>query len=382
MSGGSRWVEAGDRRDGQTVRTPRLDLWSWSAAAVGSTLTCIPFVQLALLARVPLVFSPEREGPPPHALERGVALAGAAAALIPIGAPLVALLHSSPVRVPWAWAGVGLTLLATGGHVALARHLGRRGIGSAARRWTAVALSAARLPVALKLGSLAVPSATATFPPDGSLPPSVVALAGFSWLDLGLGALAATAMVTLIRSAGTLRLPAAPAFAAAEDAWWHRLEGDPALTTERHDGGFLARGELDGHRVVVDVMTTAQPTRVTVRVSLPDHPELAALQVVGRGEEDADVPLPDPILQRMVRVSGVSAEVAAELLDGLHEPLFEVLRAHEDSRVGGGCVVAVGEAVETDPAALVVDAVLQPALRLAAALAAQARRGTGSTEGR
>ena len=50
--------------------------------------------------------------------------------------------------------------------------------------------------------------------------------------------------------------------------------------------------------------------------------------------------------------------------------------------MGGGCVIAVGDAIETDPDALGVDAVLQPALRLAAALAAQTSQDTGSIEGR
>jgi hypothetical protein len=244
-----------------------------------------------------------------------------------------------------------------------------------------VALSAARLPVALGLLSLALAPGPGPVPPEDTLPTASLALAGLTWLDLGLGALAATSIVTLVRSAGALRLPSEAAFEHAKERWWARLDGDPAFQTDRNAGGFLAVGEVDGHPVVVDVLTTAEPTRMTVRVTLAEHPLLAALEVVGRGDEDADVPLPDPILQRMVRVSGVTAEQAEDLLGGLHEPLFEVLRAHEDSRVGGGCVVAVGEAEPTDPDALDLDAVLLPALALAAALEARAAGTAPPMEG-
>lgn len=378
MSHGSRWVEAGDRRDGKTLRTPRLDLWSWLAAAVGSTLTCIPFVQLALLARIPLACSP-RSG---SSTSRRIALLGGVAALIPIGAPLVAMAATHPARVSWAAVGVGLAALSTLGHAALGRHLRRLDVGTAARRGLAVALSAARVPVAIGLLAQELAHAPELVPPEGALPNGLVLLAGLAWLDLGLGALAATSIVTLVRGAGSLRLPPASAFESAEQRCWQRLDRDPALTAERHAGGFLARGTIGGFPVAIDVLTVAEPTRMTVRVTLPDHPDLDKLEVVGRGEEDADVPLSDPILQHMVRVSGVSAETAAALLEGLHEPLFEVLRAHEDSRVGGGCVVGVGDAIETDPDALEVDALLLPSIRLAAALVAQTSRETGSTEGR
>lgn len=381
MSHGSRWVEAGDRRDGKTLRTPRLDLWSWLAAAVGSTLTCIPFVQLALLARIPLVFSPQSERPK-RSPGRLLALVGGIAALVPIGAPLVAMAADHPARLPWAALGVGLAVLATAGHAALGRHLHLLEAGSVPRIAWAVALSGARIPVALALLWLQQTPIPEVASADDALPAGLIWLAGLAWLDLGLGALAATSVVTLVRGAGWIRLPPPSEFETAEQRWWQRLDNDPTLTAERNAGGFLARGEIDGFNVAVDVLTSVTPTRLTVRVSLPPDPVLAALEVVGRGEEDADVSLPDPILQRMIRVSGVSAADAAMLLEGQHEPLFEVLRAHEDSRVGGGCVIAVGDAVETDPDALGVDAVLQPALRLAAALAAQTSQDTGSIEGR
>ena len=382
MSRTSRWVEAGDRRDGQALRTPRLDLWSWAAAALGSTLTCLPFVQLAMLARIPLVFAAAGGGRAGRAPGYRLALLGGVAALVPIGAPLVALAAAHPARVPWAAVGVALAALATAGHVALGRHLGLRGAGTPRGRGAAIALSATRIPVAcmLLIGELSPPTPPAA--PADTLAPGLALLVALAWVDLGLGALAATGVVTHVRQAGALRLPPASAFESAEQRWWQRLDADPALTAQRNAGGFLAQGTLDGFAVAIDVLTSAEPTRMTARITLPDHPDLARLQVVGRGEEDADVPLPDPILQRMVRVSGVAPAVAARLLDGQHGPLFDVLRAHEDSRVGGGCVIAVGEAVETDPDALTVDAVLLPALRLARALVAQANQETGSTAGR
>lgn len=369
MSKSSRWVEAGDRRDGVTLRTPRLDVWSWGFAAVGSTLTCIPFVQLALLARIPLLFDAEAEAPRPSPWARRVALLGGIAALVPIGAPLVATADPHPMRPIWPLIGIGLALVSTLGHAALAGQLSRLDAGSAVRRWSAVALSAVRLPVALGLLSLALAPAVGPIPAEDALPKPTLALAALTWLDLGLGALAATSIVTLVRSAGSLRLPSAAAFEDAKERWWRRLDGDPDFQADRNAGGFIAVGAVNGRPVAIDVLTTAEPTRMTVRVTLPDDPRLAALKVVGRGDEEADVPLPDPILQRMLRVSGVSAEDAADLLADLHKPLFEVLRAHEDSRIGGGCVVSVAEAEPTDADALSVDAVLGPAMALAEALA-------------
>ncbi|MEC7948867.1 MAG: hypothetical protein VX265_14965 [Myxococcota bacterium] len=378
MSRPSRWVEAGDRRDGTTLRTPRLDRWSWLAAAVGSTLTCIPLVQLALLARVPLVFAAARGNARPGGLERASALIGSFSALVPVGAPLVAMAPDHPGRVPWAILGVLLAALSTLGHGALGRRLRRLGSGTPIRRSVALLLSAGRIPIAgVMLAQQHVPLDIIS--PGAPLPSGLVLLAGLAWLDLGLGALAAASVVTLVRKDGALRLPGPSVVEQTARQWGQRLVADRRFSVDRHERGFLARGEVGGLHVAVDAHTASDDARLTVRVTLPGPPSLATIIVAARGDHAADVPLPDPILHDMIRVSGVTAKEAAALLGGLHEPLFEVLHAHEESRISGGCVVAVGEVVPTDPSALTVDAVMGPAILLAQALVQQTRRGSGST---
>jgi len=391
----SRWLEAGDRGDGTGLRTPALDAWSWVAMGAASSAVCVPFVQLAMLARIPLLFQRRLPGAThPRGGGGTLALLGAAAALVPVGAPLVALSPDDPDRVAWAWTGVALVLAALTGHAAVSLRLSRLEAGTRARRLAGPLLTVARAPLALCM--LAMARA-----PDASLPiaiplftrvtPEASTLAVLSWLDLALGAAAAVAVVTLLRGEARVRLPGGVDARQVVERWQDRLGPDADIETQTYAGGIISRGTVGGRTVAVDLTTTRGAVRAIARVTLPTHPLLVALRVVGRGEEPPDIALADPILQRMVRVSGVSEEDASALIGDLHGPLFDVLHAHEDSRIGGGCVVAVAEPDPRDPRAFSVEAVLGPALILAEALvraasgisetASQTSQDTGSTPG-
>ena len=393
MGDPSGWQEAGDRSDGTGLRTPALDAWSWGAMGAASSAVCVPFVQLAMLARVPLLFRQRLPGTHQPGGGGTLAFLGAVAALVPIGAPLVALSTDDPDRVRWAWTGVALVVATLVGHAEISLRLSRLETGTRARRIAGPLLTVSRVPVALCM--LAMARA-----PDAPLPvaiplftrvtPAASTLAVLSWLDLALGAAAAVAVVTLLRQESGVRRPSDVDLGQVLERWQDRMGPDADVETQSYAGGTISRGTVSGRIVAVDLTATPH-VRAVARVTLPTHPLLDALRVVGRGEEPADVPLHDPILQRMVRVSGVSEEDASALLGDLHGPLFDVLRAHEDSRVGGGCVVAVAEPDPSDPGAFSVEAVLGPALLLADALTEAASRtreappqtsqDTGSTPG-
>jgi hypothetical protein len=145
--------------------------------------------------------------------------------------------------------------------------------------------------------------------------------------------------VSALRSAVPLRL--APAVAAPRAPLdWAGILGDLGFEVTEMDGGVLARGRERGLAVAIDILQARQPQRLTVRVSTA-APALSTLVITARGDQDADVALSDPILARMIRVSGVTPARAAALLEDAHEPLFAVLHGHEDARVGGGDVAAV-----------------------------------------
>ena len=389
-----RWREAGDRSDGTGLRTPSLDAWSWVAMGAASSAVCVPFVQLAMLARVPLLFRQRLPGTHQPGGGGTLALLGAVAALVPIGAPLVALSTDDPDRVTWAWTGVALVIAALVGHAEISLRLSRLETGTRARRMAGPLLTVARAPVALCMLAIAcapdapVPIAIPLFT---RVTPAESTLAVLSWLDVALGAAAAVAVVTLLRTESAVRRPVGVDPGLVLGRWRSQLGPDSDVETQTYAGGTISRGTVGGRNVAVDLTAAPGGVRAIARVTLPPHPLLTALRVIGRGEEPADVPLADPILQRMVRVSGVSEEAAGAILGHLHGPLFDVLRAHEDSRVGGGCVVAVAEPDPDDPGAFSVEAVLGPALLLANALAEaasqtsetapQTSQDTGSTPG-
>ena len=386
MGDPSRWPEAGDRGDGTGLRTPGLDGWSWIAAGAASSAVCIPLVQIAMLARVPLLF----QQPVPQTGSRGggaIATIGSVAALVPIGAPLVALAGNDPDRITWAWVGLGLVVAAVLAHAEVSLRLRRLQVGTRARRWAGTLLSTARIPGALLLVQQALQ-------PDAPLPitlhvfdgltPSVATVIALAWIDIALGAAAAVGVVTLLRRERSARLPDKPHLRDIIAQWRSAIEARHMLQTRAYEGGSFSRGEIRGRPVDIHITEGLEGARILVRITLPEHPLLDALEVVGRGDEETEVPLPDPILQQMIRVSGVSAEDAIALLGDLHGPLFDVLRSHEDSRVGGGCVIHVADTNVADATASAVDAVLEPALALAEALAeaaVQTSQDTGSTPG-
>lgn len=354
------WPEAGENGSGTALRTPRLDLFAWLAAAFGSSVVGIPLTQVALAARAPLLV--RRAGL--RGLEAWVARRGPLLACVPTGPLLVlaVVVVGTPAQ-PWGAVAAVAAAVAAAGIALLGRHATR--LEAPDRRWIGALTTAALRVGAATWLSLAL-SAFAQDRQLGALPVDVtdraVGLLALGIGDLLLSAVAAALAVSALRAAVPLRRPAPPVPPVKVE--WPRILDELDFDVDVMSTGALARGTISGFDVQVDVLEVDASVRLTVRVAT-GAPALGDLTITARGDQDADVALADPILSRMVRVSGVTPAEAADLLGDAHEPLFAVLHGHPAARVGGGSVTAIAEPEGRPPNLADLDKAFRDATALA-----------------
>jgi hypothetical protein len=357
-----RWVEPGASRDGKRLLAPRLDTLVWTGLALVTAPLCIPFVPIALLARVPLLFADVRNARPdarPRPGERTLALLGAVSLCVPAGWLVLAASSQQMTLQPVGGVLILLAVTALVGLIATTRHARRLAqLPATLTRWRLALLFAAVRLVGLPILLL--------------LEPTVEVLTIAAWGDGALASLAAAMGVSALRIGGATGRGRAEAFGPGNAAWWTGLEDSYGLFAKTHVGGFVSKGTIDEYEVVVDVLTTSSPPRLTVRVTLKTAAKLMDLEVQARGDGETGIPMGDPIMDRLARVEGVSAETARALLGEAHEELFAVVHRHEDARVGGGCVVAAADLYASDAEPTRVEEVVADALALAKHLDAAA----------